>query len=98
MFSGFVRIPRDGVYSFYTASDNGSRLYIGDALVVDNDGPHSMRERSGAVALKAGLHAVRVAFFQHVGDHGLEVRYQGPDLSKQLIPAEALYRVSTTGA
>jgi signal transduction histidine kinase len=29
-FSGFITIPRDGLYEFYLASDDGSRLWVGD--------------------------------------------------------------------
>lgn len=60
VFSGYIRIPADGVYTFATRSDDASKLWIGDLLVVDNDGAHVVRERTGAVALKAGLHPIRV--------------------------------------
>ena len=92
-FSGYVRVPRDGVYMFYASSDDGSRLTIGDTRVVDNDGPHGQTERGGRIALKAGLHAIRVDFFQGVGDKALEVRFAGPGLEKQLVPSEALGHV-----
>jgi alpha-mannosidase len=95
VFTGFVRVPRDGVYTFYTSSDDGSKLYIGDAEVVDNDGLHPPREHSGMIALKAGLHGVRVTFFEGGGGEGLEVRYAGPDLNKQDIPPSALFRAPT---
>jgi signal transduction histidine kinase len=29
-FTGFLSIPRDGLYNFYLASDDGSRFFIGD--------------------------------------------------------------------
>ncbi len=29
-FTGFLEIPRDGLYTFYTTSDDGSRLFVGD--------------------------------------------------------------------
>ncbi|KPL23737.1 MAG: hypothetical protein AMJ75_05450, partial [Phycisphaerae bacterium SM1_79] len=93
VFEGFVDVPSDGTYTFYTTSDDGSRLYIGKTLVVDNDGTHGMQERSGQIDLKAGKHAVRVEFFEKIGGEGLEVRYEGPGLSKQLIPDGALYRI-----
>jgi signal transduction histidine kinase len=32
-FSGFIKIPRDGVYTFSVASDDGSRLFVGDPTV-----------------------------------------------------------------
>jgi signal transduction histidine kinase len=32
-FEGFITIPRDGAYTFYLGSDDGSRLWIGDSSV-----------------------------------------------------------------
>jgi signal transduction histidine kinase len=29
-FSGFLEVPRDGLYTFYTTSDDGSRLFVGE--------------------------------------------------------------------
>lgn len=60
-FRGYIRVPADGVYTFATRSDDASKLWIGDQLVVDNDGAHVVRTRSGEIALKAGLHPIRVA-------------------------------------
>ncbi len=40
-----IEIPATGEYSFYTASDDGSRLYIDEQLVVNNDGLHGMVEK-----------------------------------------------------
>ncbi|RYF66625.1 MAG: hypothetical protein EOO39_22705, partial [Cytophagaceae bacterium] len=37
-FKGYINVPTDGIYTFYTSSDDGSRLYIGTTMVVDNDG------------------------------------------------------------
>ena len=42
--------------SFYTISDDGSKLYIDDKLIVDNDGGHSVRRAEGKVALEKGYH------------------------------------------
>ena len=41
-FDGFITIPRDGVYTFYLASDDGSRLFVGESsLTIDvlSNGP-----------------------------------------------------------
>ncbi len=92
VFEGYVAVPRDGVYTFYTKSDDGSRLSIGGAVVVDNDGAHGAQERSGAVALGAGEHGIQVEYFQRGSDLGLEVTWEGPGLSRQPIPATALFR------
>ncbi len=73
VFTGFVRVPRPGIWRFRLSSDDGSRLWIGDQLVVDNDGLHGDRERTGQVALRAGLHPLRVAFFQLGGGRTLRL-------------------------
>jgi len=90
-FEGFVRARADGVYTFYTNSDDGSFLYIGSEEVVQNDGSHPMNEVGGQVALKAGLYPVKVTFYQGMGGKGLEVSYKGPGIEKQQIPPEALF-------
>jgi alpha-L-fucosidase len=91
-YRGFIEVPRDGVYRFYTVSDDGSQLYIGQQLVVDNDGLHGVVEKSGQIALAAGLHPVTVTFFEKSGGDMLEVWYAGPGIEKQRIPASALFR------
>jgi hypothetical protein len=52
------------LYRFYTYSDDGSALYIGENLVVDNDGGHSARRREGIIALQAGVHPFRLLYFE----------------------------------
>jgi len=89
-FSGYLRVPRDGVYTFYATSDDGSRLQIGPQVVVENDGLHGVRERSGAVALRAGWHPITVTYFQGSGAASLDVQYSGPDIVKQPIRPELL--------
>ncbi|OUJ67422.1 FG-GAP-like repeat-containing protein, partial [Hymenobacter crusticola] len=95
-YTGYVTVPADGQYTFYTSSDDGSKLYIGSQLVVDNDGLHGEQERTGTIGLKAGTHALTIAFFEKDGGQTLNVSYAGPNLAKQLIPATAYKRVSTT--
>ena len=90
-FTGFIRLPEDDVYKFFTSSDDGSRLYIDDSLIVDNDGLHAMSEKSGVVPLAVGFHALRVTFFQKTGDVGLKVSYARRKMSKRPLPAEALF-------
>lgn len=91
-FTGFIDVPADGVYTFYTTSDDGSRLQIGDAVVVNNDGEHDAKEESGTIGLKAGKHAITITYFSHLGASVLITSYAGPGIAKQLIPAAAFYR------
>ncbi|HOH31014.1 MAG TPA: DUF4838 domain-containing protein, partial [Candidatus Hydrogenedentes bacterium] len=54
VYEGYIRIPADGIYTFSTRSNDGSRLYIGDTLVVDNDGLHAETTATSFEALKQG--------------------------------------------
>ncbi|WKN42563.1 PA14 domain-containing protein [Tunicatimonas pelagia] len=90
VFDGYINIKTSGTYTFYTTSDDGSQLFIDSKKVVDNDGLHAKRERSGSLSLTAGWHPIRVLFFERAGGQILEVRYQGPNISKQRIPDEML--------
>jgi len=83
-----------GPYDFFTNSDEGSRLYIGNILVVDNDGLHPARERAGRIGLKAGLHTIRVEYFERTGAQSLTVSYDGPTFGKRAIPASALFQAA----
>jgi hypothetical protein len=90
VYTGWVDVPEAGLWTLITVSDDGSKLWIGDELVVDNDGLHGMRTRSGAIALAAGLHPMRLEFFENGGGAGLRLRWSGPNVGTQAIPAERL--------
>ena len=90
-YTGFIQIDTQGSYTFYTTSDDGSKLYIDGAQVVNNDGAHGSQERSGTITLSPGLHDITVLFFENGGGENLSVAYQGPSISKQNIPFSKLY-------
>ncbi|MEE8061864.1 MAG: PA14 domain-containing protein, partial [Gemmatimonadales bacterium] len=73
-FRGFVSIEEAGVFEFELVSDDGSRLWLADTLVIDHDGLHSARGKRGMVALAAGIHPIRVEYFQAGGGQALELR------------------------
>ena len=51
VIEGFVKVPQTGTWTIGTVSDDGSKLWIGDQLVVDNDGLHGDREKKGTIDL-----------------------------------------------
>jgi hypothetical protein len=90
-FSGFIEVPVDGIYTFYTSSDDNSKLYIGNTLVVNNDFLQPPTERSDRVGLKAGFHAITVEFMEAGGGQALTASYKGPNISKRFLPAGVLW-------
>jgi hexosaminidase len=93
-FTGYIRVPRAGIYTFILSSDDGSRLTIGDRVVVDHDGPHAMSERTGQVALHRGWHPLEVLYFQSAGGKDLLLEVEGPGVTRREVPATWLGRVA----
>jgi alpha-mannosidase len=91
VLQGYIRIPQEGMWRFFIKSDDGSRMYIADSLVVDNDGIHGEWEESGEIALQAGWHPIRIEMFQRLGGRLLEAFLEGPEMRKQKMPAGILY-------
>ena len=90
-FSGYINIEKEGKYKFYTYSDDGSKLLIDDKEIVDNDGDHGIKERSGDIKLSIGLHKIKVTYFNGGGGSWLDVYYKGPGIPKQIIPPDVLF-------
>ncbi len=89
-FDGFLKIPRDGIYTFGLGSDDGSLLYLGGAVILDNDGLHGYGVKKTSVRLRAGVYPFRVKFFQAGGAQRLAVTLQGPGLEEGPIPKDLL--------
>jgi hypothetical protein len=91
VFGGFIQVNVKGIFHFSTMSDDGSQLFIGKTLVVNNDFTHGFEEKTGHIALKAGHHPIKITFFQGVGDLGLRVMYKAPGSEKSEISPENLF-------
>lgn len=92
-WTGVIRVPKDATYTFYTESDDGSRLWIGGKPLVDNGGLHAMEEKSAEVALKAGDHEIKVDLFENEGEVGLKLSWEASGMSKEIVPETALFHV-----
>src|SRR5204863_376034 len=96
-FTGYILIStptgNPAPVTFFTASDDGSVLYVDELLVVNNDFLQGVTERSGTVTLDAGFHSLRLEYFQGSGPSGLQFLYSLNGGPKQPIPADLLYHV-----
>lgn len=88
VFSGYIMIPADGVYTFSLLSDDGSILEVAGEKVVDNDFGHSPREITGQKALRRGLHPLKARYFDH---NGGVLRLKVLDSKGNELPADKLY-------
>jgi len=90
-FNGYVKILEEGSYTFYLTSDDGSRLFINEKLIIDNDGTHGMEEKKNSVALAKGYHTIKIIYFEKKYGQGLNVRLRSEKIKKQQIPSSMLY-------
>lgn len=82
-FTSWLAVPADGFYTFSLTSDDGSRLWIGDALVCDNDGVHGSQTVDGVIGLGAGAHPCRVEYLQAGGGAALSLNWSGPGFASR---------------
>ena len=91
-FTGYIRVPRTGVYTFTALSDDGAALWIGDHDVFWSVGQSpKTTETWGQVALQAGLHPITLTYFQAYGPMALELFVEGPGVRRQQVPASMLF-------
>lgn len=92
VFETYVDLAASENVTFYTLSDDGSKLYLNDKLVVDNDGSHGATEKSGSIQVTPGRHKLRVEYFEDYSDEALKVLYSSPSINKQEIPLDKLFK------
>lgn len=89
-FDGYIFIETSGTYTFYTTSDDGSKLYINGTEVVNNDGDHAPQTRSGIISLTPGFHTIEVLFYENGGGQVLTVEYESSSITRQNLPFSIL--------
>jgi cytochrome c553 len=86
-FDAELDVPAGGEWTFVTASDDSSWLWIDDERVVENEGIAPLHRGTGKCTLTAGPHALTVLFTQAAGGASLEVRWRGPGVDDEPLPA-----------
>jgi hypothetical protein len=92
-FTGSLNVVEEAEYELCINSDDGSRLYLEDTLVVDNDHASEARETCELVYLESGEYMLRMEYFQGT-DPGvaLSLSWSINGAEKVVIPADALFR------
>ena len=86
LYEGLIEVPTTGIYTFYIRSDDGSKLFIDNELVVNNDGSHSARTKKGYIALEKGKHPIRLEYFEDFLGEELRLFYQKHGEERQEVP------------
>ena len=88
-WTGTIRPPTSGVYTLVTIADDGVRLWVDDELVIDNWMNQSATRRQAMVTLQADRStSVRLEYFDSGFDASIRLRWSGPGLAEEDVPAE----------
>lgn len=80
VIDGQFEVKEEGYYIFGMSSDDGSKVYLDNHLIIDLDGLHGDDiERSYIAPLKKGFYPLRIEYFQKDGGRKLELVYVTPD-------------------
>jgi hypothetical protein len=91
VFDGYIKIEDPGAYTFFTSSDDGSKLWIDGEEIVNNDGNHGTEEKEGRCLLEKGYHKIVLKYFDSGGGNALKFSFQKIGQAKMEVPATALY-------
>jgi predicted alpha/beta superfamily hydrolase len=76
-YEGYLYIKETGSYIVYSVSDDGSKVFLNNKLIIHNDGLHSAQfPVAYMVPLKQGYFPVKIQFFEKGGDEVITVGYQ----------------------
>jgi hypothetical protein len=84
-WSGFLIIRSKGLYRFALVSDDGSKLYVDNKYIINNDGVHSMKRREGSKRCTKGQHYLRIEYFEKDAKAGMQFMYKGKDTHNEMV-------------
>src|SRR6478609_11478881 len=89
--SANLHVPADGQYQFRVTNDDGALVYIDGQLVLENDGPNDSTSVEGSATLTAGVHDLRVDYYEGSDKQRLTLAWKTPGSSTfEVIPTSAL--------
>jgi hypothetical protein len=92
-FTGSLNVVTAGEYDLCMTSDDGSRLFLEDNLVLDHDGAHDASEKCELVYLDAGEYMLRLEYFQGASEGvALQLMWALDGGEKLVVPVDALFR------
>lgn len=80
LFKGFMNFDEEGTYKLCVNSDDGSKVYVRNQLVINNDGLHGPVEKCADIdgSFGSGIYSVRVEFFERGGGALCTLKWQPP--------------------
>jgi outer membrane protein OmpA-like peptidoglycan-associated protein len=91
-WTGSLQAPQTGKYVFSARVDDGIRLWVNGARIIDAWGPHDMGAYSGSIQLEAGkYYDLKVEYYNGIFEGEIQLRWQLPDGSTRPVEAKYLF-------
>lgn len=95
IISGWIKVKEGGLYHFRLSSDDGSRLFVKNEKIVDNDGVHTATSLEGSVELGPGSHPLKLEYFNNDAEEFLQLEWKKPnDTDWEIVPDDAFETVA----
>ena len=86
-FEGYLHITKKGLYDLWEVSDDGSKVYMNNELLFDNDGLHSADNPIVKVLpLNPGYYPVRIDYFERAGSETIILGWVTGKKELQAVP------------
>lgn len=98
-WTGYVKAPASGNYTFYLRSDDGARLWVDGVLLIDNWSDKTGRgnnEKSATLALvKDQYYPIKIEYYENKGEASLRLYWSYGSTSKQIVSNKNLFASET---
>lgn len=99
VWKGYLEPRFTDMFTIYTFSDDGVRLYLDDKLLIDNWTNHAVTTNQTSIFLVAGRkYEIRIEYYENTGKAVMQLYWSSPLIEKEIIPQTALYPYSPAGA
>ena len=98
-WQGQVQPQYAETYYFDVVADDGMKLWVNGQLIIDSWTYTGTGDRLGSIALQAGvLYDIQLDYYQATGGDQITLNWYSNSQSKQVIPSNRLYPLSSTPA
>jgi hypothetical protein len=87
-WTGLLRVPRRGEYTFRAKADDSVRVWLGETLILDTRDDAEVRLTRATVRLRDGELPLRVDYVNDGGGHEITLYWDGPRFDEQPITRE----------
>jgi len=87
---GTLTIPATDTYTIIANSNDGVRVFLDGAEVIEDWGTHSARDALATLDLEEGTYSIRIEYFQQGGDSELHLLWRSSRITQQIIPSVML--------